>query len=190
MRGKKAKLQLKTLRVAAKAALKTATTIGQPGVAEIDPHSAGFHDPDTEVRLQIFFADGRSCGIPPVVEVVNDSFGSAGDLGSLVVDEMAGVIALRLGPGQGGVRVNVSVCGNPPTTVLLYNYGPPPPRGLPNGFPTNLPPGDYQMSFAGSVSGQTIPTTVVGVFSINIRVRCSIRGVSAFGNLTFRLDRI
>lgn len=167
VKGKRTRIQLKKLRIASKSALKAARSVGQPVVAEIDPRSAGFHQPGETVRLQILAADGTPCGDPPVVEVVNDSFGSAVDLGSVAVDEASGVISLDMGDDQGGVRVNVSVCGDPPRTVLLYNYGPKPPKGLPRDFPTNLPPGDYQMTFSGQVAGVTIPTTTVGLFTLD-----------------------
>src|SRR5262249_56893569 len=133
-RGQRITVQLKKLRVAAQAVLNAALAVGHPVVGEIDAASAGFHHPGDVVHLQTSAADGSVCTEPAVVGVVNDSFGTSVDLGSVVVDQATGVVSLTMGPDQGLARVTVTACGQA-TTVLLYNYGPEPPNGLPKDFP-------------------------------------------------------
>ena len=157
-------VQLKKLRVAAQAVLRAALAVGHPVVGEIDAASAGFHHPGDEIHLQIYAADGSICTEPAVVDVVNDSFGTAVDLNSVVVDQATGVVSITLGPDQGLARVTVTACGQT-TTVLLYNYGPEPPEGLPKGFPINLPLADYSMTCSGEIAGASLPPTNLGTFT-------------------------
>src|SRR5262249_38918235 len=100
-RGQRITVQLKKLRVASKAVLKAALAIGHPVVGEMDAASAGFHHPGDEVRLQIYASDGSICTEPPVVDVVNDSFGTSVDPNSVVVDQATGTVSITMGPDQG-----------------------------------------------------------------------------------------
>jgi len=162
--GQRITVQLKRLRVAAKAVSKAALAAGRPVAGEMDTGFAGFHYPGDEVRLQIYAADGSVCTEAPIVEVVNDSFGSAVDLDSVVVDQAMGVVSITMGPDQGVAHVTITACGQT-TTVLLYNYGPKAPKGLPKDFPINLPLGTYEMIVSGEIAGASFPPTSVGTFT-------------------------
>jgi hypothetical protein len=162
-KGGKAKIQLKKLKVGAKSALKSASKLGRPVVAELNARSAGFHKPEQQVRFQIYTADGSPCLEPPLVEVANQPFSRAID--SFRVDEGSGVITLTMGQEQGGGSITVTACGRT-ATVLVYNYGPKVPKGLPNGFPTNLPKGTYRITYSASGTGISIPETSLGTFEL------------------------
>jgi hypothetical protein len=162
---RKVVIPLSKFKVAAKSVLRAARVVGRPVVAEIDARSAGFHRPGDEVRFQIYNADGTPCTETPVVEVANAGSSPAIDLGSVLVDETTGVITLFMGEGQGAGRVTVTACGQS-ATVLLYNYGPRVPAGLPRGFPTNLTPGTYRMTYSASGPGVSIPETLIGTFEL------------------------
>jgi len=164
-KGRKIKVQLKKLKVGAKSALKCASKVGRPVVGEINASSAGFHNPGQQVRFQIYNADGTPCLEPPVVEVANQPLSSAIDLNSVIVDEVSGVITLTMGEEQGGGSITVTACGRT-DTVLVYNYGPKVPAGLPDGFPTNLPTGNYRLTYSASGTGISIPETLIGTIEL------------------------
>jgi hypothetical protein len=143
---KQLRVKLSKLRVAAKSAMKTTQKLGAPVVAEINAATAGFHTPGTVVQFQI----SVPCAEPPVVTVENMALSAAIDLASVVVDDVTSVITLVMGSEEGGGRITVTACGHS-GTVLVYNYGPEPPKGFPRDFPLNLPAGTYLVTF--SVSG-------------------------------------
>jgi hypothetical protein len=168
-RGKKISIQLRKLRIASKAALKAASRVGHPVIAEANARSAGFHEPGDLVELQIYGLDGTPCLETPQIVVQNGPLSAALDLGSVAVDESSGRVTLMMGEQQGGGSVTVTACGRA-STMLLYNYGPKPPK-LPKGFPKNLPLGLYEMSYSASGPGFSIPPTVVGTFElVDLRV--------------------
>jgi hypothetical protein len=139
------RVKLNKLRVVAKAAMKTVQKLGAPVVAEIDASTAGFHTPGEEVQFQI----SVTCGEPPTVTVENMALPQAVDLDSVVIDETTGVITLVMGTEEGGGRITVTACGAS-GTVLVYNYGPEPPKGFPRDFPLNLPAGTYLVTVSAS----------------------------------------
>jgi hypothetical protein len=156
--------KLRKLRLVSRAAYSAGYRVGPPVVAELDTSDGGFHDPGEVVELQAYDADGNPCLEVPQVVVENTPPTQAIDLGSVVADG-SGRVTLVMGQQQGSGSVAVTACGRS-TTVLLYNYGPPPPPGLPRGFPTNLPPGLYQLSFSARGTGISIPTTVFGTIEL------------------------
>jgi len=158
------KKRLSKLKAASKSALLAGIKISKPVVGEIGAKTAGFHKPGDVVRLQIYAADGTPCNEAPVITVENGPMSEAIDTGSVSVDETTGVITLTMGEGRGGGHVSVTACGRT-SNVLLYNYGPPSIPGVPDGFPRNLPAGNYQLTY--SASGEvTIPPTSLGVFPL------------------------
>ncbi len=142
---KKASVKLAKLRLGATSALKTAAKLGRPVVAEVNAKTAGFHKAGDEVRFQIY----ATCGESPTVTVENMAFSQAIDLDSVLVDETTGVISVRMGNEEGGGRVTVTACGQS-ATVLVYNYGPKRPNGVPPDFPLNLPTGNYLVTYSAS----------------------------------------
>ena len=165
-KGTKFAIQLRKLSIASRVVRAAAGRIGAPVIAELDPRSAGFHDPGEQVALQIYAVDGTPCVEPAEVVVENGSLAQAIDAGSLAVDRSSGVVTLVMGADQGSGSVGVTACGRS-SSVLLYNYGPPPPPGLPKGFPTNLPDGLYQLTFSARGTGVSIPTTIVGTLQMD-----------------------
>jgi hypothetical protein len=157
-------VKLNKLRAAAKATYRAIAKVRRPVVGELNARSAGFHKPGTVVRLQIYAADGSPCTETPVVVVENAGSAAAIDLDSVVVDESTGIITLTMGEEAGGGRVTVTACGRT-STALLYNYGPKPPKWLPDGFPYNLPQGSYVVTY--SVTGDiTLPETLVATVEL------------------------
>lgn len=57
--------------------------------------------------------------------------------------------------------MTVTACGRS-ATVLLYNYGPP----LPRGFPTNLPQGQYRIVYSASGPGVSLSEQVLLVLPL------------------------
>jgi hypothetical protein len=89
------------------------------------------------------FATQPGCTAPPVVTVEN-AFGRRPlDTANVVVDEARSLIRVPMTRESGAGRVTVSNCGVS-RTILLYNKG----TGLPDGFPTDLKRGIYQLSFS------------------------------------------
>lgn len=160
--------KLKTLKTVYAKGLKVASTLGQPVLAEVNARSAGFHSPGDQVTFRVLAAEGSPCNETPTVTVENQYFSSAVDV-STVATHADGTITLIMGDGAGGARVTVTACGRS-TTRLLYNYGPKASRGLPAGFPANIPRGTYVLSF--SASGEVnIPETPLGAFpNVNLRL--------------------
>jgi hypothetical protein len=158
------KKRLSKLKAASKSALAAGLKLGKPVIGQIGGKNAGFHKPGDVVRFQIYAADGTPCLEAPEITVENAPLSSAVDTGSVSVDETTGIITLTMGTGRGGGSVSVTACGQT-STVLLYNYGPPSIPGIPDGFPRDLPPGNYELVY--SASGEvTIPPTSLGVFPL------------------------
>ena len=154
------KRKLKALKTVYAKGLKIASKLDRPVIEEVRARSAGFHRPGDDVTFRVLAADGSPCNETPTVTVENQYSSSAVDIGS-VETHADGTITLTMGSAAGGARVTVTACGRS-TTRLLFNYGP----RVRHWFPSNLPPGTYELSY--SASGEVnVPKTTLGTFPVD-----------------------
>jgi hypothetical protein len=154
------KRKLKALKTVYARGLKVASRLEPPVIEEVRGRSAGFHRPGDNVTFRVLAADGSPCNETPTVTVENQYASSAVDVSS-VATHTDGTITLTMGSTAGGARVTVTACGRS-TTRLLFNYGP----KVGNWFPSNLPPGTYEVSY--SASGEVnVPKTILGTFPVD-----------------------
>jgi hypothetical protein len=153
---------------AAKSLQKLANTAGMPMLVEVNAKTAGFHKVGEIVPMA--FAIPAGCNDWHI----NYTELESGVIADFTVDYATGEILVTMGSVGGSARVTVTGCGLPPEgkSWLLYNYGPKPISGLPEGFPTNLANGNYAMSYSGSVSctsggGYNFPPTALGTFALS-----------------------
>jgi hypothetical protein len=158
--GQRITVQLKKLRVAASAVRKATLAAGHPAVDEIDTLSAGFYYPATWFSCSSTRPTDRSASNPRRRRGERQRrIGRRFEFGGRRPGERCGLD--DDGPRSGLARVTITACGQT-TTVLLFNYGPEAPKGLPKGFPINVPLGTYEVTVSGEIAGAPFPRRASG----------------------------
>ncbi len=144
---------------------RTANLLGKPMLA-LNGTSAGFYTAGKRATFR--FAVPEGCTSPPVVTVENVFSARALDTANIVVDEARGLIHVPMGSEAGAGRVTVTAC-DVSETMLLCNKG----NGLPAGFPTDLQPGRYRLSYSinggPSISAGTARLTNLKTFAKDLQ---------------------
>jgi hypothetical protein len=168
---------------AAKSLQKYANLAGRPLLEEVTPNnSAGFLKAGALVTMA--YAIPASCGTDWTVTCTPPASAS-GVIASYTPDYTTGKIVITMGPAQGGADVSIKGCGCAVECCSreLYNYGgktSTSTSGLPDGFPTNLTKGNYEMTYSYSIGsiqccsgdpqvcdttpGSSVGTTSLGTF--------------------------
>lgn len=138
---------------AAKSLQKLANLAGKPLLEEVNARSAGFHKAGTVVTMAFAIPEG---GCPPddppylhYTETVS------GVVELFTPDYETGVLLVTLGTTRGAADVKLEGCGAPPggNTWEIYNYGAAPAPSAK--FPTNLPKGNYGLTYSWSIADIT-----------------------------------